>query len=109
MPHTRDHEGTVVEITKMNVQQQSAPSFATMISILSVLFYCVGFFRVQLELNEHKQRINVLESIVESTTPPPPSNPNIKLIKDAPGKSPFWECTSLKLQLFFDNKWEEVL
>ena len=108
MPHTRNHEGTVVEITKMNVQQQSAPSFATMISILSVLFYCVGFFRVQLELNEHKQRINVLESIVESTTPPP-SNAKIKIIKDAPGKTAFWECTSLKLQLFFDNKWGEVL
>ena len=53
----------------MATQKQCAPSFATVLSVLSILFYCAGFLRVELELNEQKKRINALE-IVAETEPP---------------------------------------
>ena len=67
----------------MAVQKQSIPSFASIISVLSIVFYCAGFLRVELELQEHKKRINALESISEAKSPS--DDPNI--IKSAPGKS----------------------
>ena len=45
----------------MATQKQCAPSFATILSVLSIGFYCAGFLRVELELNEQKKRINALE------------------------------------------------
>ena len=66
----------------MAVQKKSMPSFASMISVLSIVFYCVGFLKVELELHEHKKRINALESIAEAK--PTSSDPD--LIKNAPGK-----------------------
>ena len=53
----------------MATQKQCAPSFATVLSVLSIVFYCAGFLRVELELNEQKKRINALE-IVAETEPP---------------------------------------
>ena len=53
----------------MVTQKQCAPSFATILSVLSIVFYCAGFLRVELELNEQKKRINALE-IVAETEPP---------------------------------------
>ena len=53
----------------MATQKQCAPSFATILSVLSVVFYCAGFLRVELELTEQKKRINALE-IVAETEPP---------------------------------------
>ena len=44
------------------VQKSSLPSFSSIISVLSILFYCVGFIRVELEMNEQKNRINALEN-----------------------------------------------
>ena len=69
----------------MAVQKQSTPSFALITSVLSIVFYCVGFIRLELELHEQKNRINVLERVVEPTTPPS-DHPDMKLIKNAPGK-----------------------
>ena len=66
----------------MAVQKQSLPSFASIISVLSILFYCGGFLRVELELHEHKKRINALESMAEAK--PPSNEPDT--IKNAPGK-----------------------
>ena len=66
----------------MAVQKQSMPSFASVISVLSIVFYCAGFLRVELELHEHKKRMNALESIAEAK--PPSNDPDI--IKNAPGK-----------------------
>ena len=66
----------------MAVQKQSMPSFASIISVLSIVFYCAGFLRVELELHEHKKRINALESIAEAK--PPSNDPDI--IKNHPGK-----------------------
>ena len=68
----------------MTVQKQSLPSFASVISVLSIVFYCVGFIRVELELNQHKKRLNDLESVAE--TKPPANDQDIKFIDNAPGK-----------------------
>jgi len=66
----------------MAVQMQSAPSYASVMSVLSIVFYCVGFFQVQLVLNDQNRRISALESVAVSSKPP--SNDQIiKLIKDA--------------------------
>ena len=68
----------------MVVQKQSMPSFASVFSVLSIMFYCVGFLRVELELHEQKKRINTLESFAEDKSSS--SNADIKIIKNAPGK-----------------------
>ena len=71
----------------MAFEKQSWPSFASTVSVLSIVFYCVGFLRVELELNEQKNRINALESIVAPiATERPSKEPDVKLIKNAPGK-----------------------
>ena len=46
----------------MVTQKRSLPSFASVLSLLSIVFYCAGFLRVELELNEQKKRINALEN-----------------------------------------------
>ena len=53
----------------MATQKQCAPSFATILSVLSIVFYCAGFLRVELELNEQKKRINALEIVGETEAP----------------------------------------
>ena len=68
----------------MAVQKQSMPSFASIISVLSILFYCAGFLRVELELHEQKKRINALESVAEAKSPS--NDADVKIIKNAPGK-----------------------
>ena len=69
---------------KMTSQKQHFPFFATTISVLGILLYCVGFLRVELELNNQKKRLNALENNPE--TKPPSGDPNIvKIIKDARG------------------------
>ena len=50
----------------MATQKQCAPSFATILSVLSIVFYCAGFLRVEVELNEQKKRINALEIVGET-------------------------------------------
>lgn len=55
----------------MVTQKQSFPSFASVLSLLSIVFYCAGFLRVELELNEQKKRINALEN--NGQTEPRPS------------------------------------
>jgi len=77
------------------IQKQSFPSFASVISILSILLYCAGFLRVELELNKQKRRINHLENVAE--TKPPSLDPNIvHLTKNVPGK--------LRLVVDLENK-----
>ena len=73
----------------MASQKQSLPSFASILSVLSIVFYCTGFLRVELELNEQKKRINDLENNQENN---PSDVPNRnKLTKNAHGKSfLFW-------------------
>ena len=66
------------------VQKHTLPSFPSIISALSVVFYCVGFIRVELEMNKQKNRINALENVAEAK---PKSNDADMEIKNAPGKS----------------------
>ena len=71
---------------KMTSQKQHLPSFATTISALGILLYCIGFLRVELELNNQKKRLNALENNWETEPKPPSSDSNIvKIIKDASG------------------------
>ena len=65
------------------VQKQTLPSFSSIISVLSIVFYCVGFIRVELEMNEQKSRINALENVAEAKLK---SNDADMKIKNAPGK-----------------------
>ncbi|KAL9969446.1 hypothetical protein ACROYT_G021664 [Oculina patagonica] len=58
------------------------PSFASIISVLSIVFYCVGFIRVELEMNEQKERISALENAAEAK--PLFDDADIKIIKNAP-------------------------
>ena len=69
----------------MASQKQSLPSFASILSVLSIVFYCAGFLRVELELNEQKKRINALENNEETTLSEVP-NLN-QLAKKTRGKS----------------------
>ena len=68
----------------MAVQKQNMSSFASTISVLSIVFYCAGFLRVELELHEQEKRINALESVAEAKSPS--KDPDMKIIKNAPGK-----------------------
>ena len=69
----------------MASQKQSLPSFASILSVLSIVFYCAGFLRVELELNEQKKRIKALENN-EQTAPSDVPNLN-QLTKKTRGKS----------------------
>ena len=69
----------------MAFQKQSAPSFALITSVLSIVFYCVGFIRLELKLHEQMNKINALERLVEPNTPPS-DHRDMTLIENAPGK-----------------------
>ena len=65
-------------------QKQRLPSFSSIISVLSIVFYCVGFIRVELQMNEQKNRINALENVAEEVKPKS-DDADLK-IRNAPGK-----------------------
>ncbi|XP_067017556.1 hemicentin-1-like isoform X2 [Acropora muricata] len=48
------------------VAEKSGPSFASILSIVSIVMYTGGFVRIELEFNKQKDKINQLESVVES-------------------------------------------
>ena len=52
----------------MASQKQSLLSFASILSVLSIVFYSAGFLRVELELNDQKKRMNDLENNEENLT-----------------------------------------
>ena len=80
----------------MASQKQSLPSFASILSVLSIVFYCAGFLRVELELNQQKRRINALENNKETA---PSDVPNLnQLTKKTRGKSLlFWFTKSMNI------------
>lgn len=53
--------------TKMTAHKQKWPCFSWILSVLSIVFYCAGFLKVELELNEYVKRINLLAESVEET------------------------------------------
>ena len=70
-------------------QKKSLPSFASILSVLSIVFYCAGFLRVEFELIEQRKRINALENIQKTKAS---EVPNLdKLMRNAGGKF----CTDL--------------
>ena len=68
----------------MASQKQSLPSFPPILFVLSIVFYCAGFLRVELELNEKKKRTNALENIEEAR--PSDVRNHDKLTRNAAGK-----------------------
>ena len=68
----------------MTAPKQNSPSFASIISVLSILLYCAGFLRVELELTEQKKRISALENIAETKASSYDSD--INMIENAQGK-----------------------
>ena len=48
------------------VAQKSGPSFASILTILSVVVFTGGFLRIEAEFNKQKHKINELEKVVES-------------------------------------------
>lgn len=71
-------------MTAQTAQKQNLPSFASIISVASIAFYCVGFLRVELQLNEQKTRMDALETMVE--TKPRSNDPDIIIIGNVPGE-----------------------
>ena len=81
----------------MVTQKQSLnPSFASVLSLLSIVFYCAGFLREELELNEQRKRINALEN--KANTEPRPSNE--RSVVDLPKTSSLGKFIDLKSCLF---------
>lgn len=66
-------------------QKQRFPSFATTISALGIILYCIGFLRVEIELNNQKERLFALENVAERTKPPSSDQRIVKIIKDVRG------------------------
>ena len=65
--------------------QKSCPSFASIISVLSIALYCGGFLRVELELNKQRERIDALET--DTQVEPLSNDPDIaKISENSPGK-----------------------
>ena len=48
------------------VAPEGGPSFASILTILSIVVYTGGFVRIEVELNKQKDKINELEKVVES-------------------------------------------
>ena len=84
----------------MTGQKQRSPSFASVISVLAITLYCAGFLRVELELNEHKERLKALENVAEKK--PPTNEPDHqKTRKNFPGKFVLSTENSSKLNRAF--------
>ena len=47
--------------------------------------YCIGFLRVEIELNNQKERLFALENVAERTKPPFSDQHIVKIIKDVRG------------------------
>ena len=46
--------------------EKSGPSFASILTIVSIVMYTGGFVRIELEFNKQKDKIHQLERAVES-------------------------------------------
>ena len=68
----------------MASKKQNLPSFASIVSVLSIVFYCAGFLRVEFELHEYKDRIDSLEraSGNQPRTSEPSHAPTTKNVAD---------------------------
>ena len=48
------------------VAEKNGPSFVSILTVVSFVVYTGGFLRIELEFNKQKDKINQLESVVES-------------------------------------------
>ena len=48
------------------VAQESGPSFASILTILSIVMYTGGFLRIEVEFNKQNDKINEREKVLES-------------------------------------------
>ena len=48
------------------IAEKSGPSFASILTIVSIVIYTGGLVRIELKFNNQKEKINELESVVES-------------------------------------------
>ena len=48
------------------VAERSGPSFASILTIVSIVIYTVGLVRIEVKFNKQKEKIHELESVVES-------------------------------------------
>lgn len=86
---------------EMTAHKQPFPSFATTISALGIILYCVGFLRVELELNNQRERLQALENIPETQSPS--RDPNIaKFLKVARGMY-FSTCSNTVLNFMLSE------
>ena len=96
-PKNNGSPRSLLILPEMVTQKQSQfPSFASVLSVLSIVFYCAGFLRVELELNEQKKRINALENNGQ-TEPRPSFEPSLV---DIPKTSSLGKFVDLKSYLF---------
>ena len=51
------------------VAEKSGPSFASLLTIISIVIYTGGLVRIELKFNKQKEKIHELESVVESMKP----------------------------------------
>ena len=79
----------------MVTQKQSLPSFSSFLSVLSILFYCAGFLRVELELNEQKKRINALENNAKTDRRPSNERSVVEITKTRSSRKFFFFEISL--------------
>ena len=95
-PRNNSSPRSLLILPEMVTQKQSLPSFASVLSLLSIVFYCAGFLRVEFELNEQKKRINALENNGQ-TEPRPSFEPSLV---DIPKTSSLGKFVDLKSCLF---------
>ena len=48
------------------VAEKSGPSFASLLTIVSIVIYTGGLVRIEVKFNKQKEKIHELESVVES-------------------------------------------
>ena len=48
------------------VAEKSGPSFASILTIVSIVIYTSGLVRIEVKFNKQKEKIHELESVVES-------------------------------------------
>ena len=90
----------------MVTQKQNLPSFSGFLSVLSILFYCAGFLRVELELNEQKKRINALENNAETEARPSNERSVVEITKTRSSRKfflllRFLYCLTLEMSLCY--------
>ena len=103
---TGEPRSRFIVLYMMVTQKQNLPSFSGFLSVLSILFYCAGFLRVELELNEQKKRINALENNAETEARPSNERSVVEITKTRSSRKfllllRFLYCLTLEMSLCY--------